>query len=504
MELRKLLRLRAEPGSSDRSVAKILGISKNTVKAYYRAFIQSNLPLEEVLRLTDKDLAEVFYKSPEDSERLKTLKEEIPLIVGDLGKRGVDRKRLWVEYRERHPDGYAFTQFSLYMKQAKQWAETSLRMEHKAGDKLFVDFAGGKLSLFDRKTREEKKVEVLVTVLPYSGLAYVEALESQKIPQFIRGLGNALEYFGGTPALIVTDNLKSAVTRAHRYEPKINRTFREFCEHYKMETQPARPGAPQDKAHVENMVKIVYRKIFAPLRNEPIFDLDTLNERIHELLEKMNNAPRTDRPESRRELFEAVEKETLRPLPADRYEPQQYEMKKVDKFCFIHISEDKSAYSVPYIFVGKTVLVAYSDRHLTVYHEFERIAYHVRTGKRQNLIPEHLPPKHRPEVLDWDEERILAKGAVIGPETVAYLKAVMAKSRHPFIGFRLCAGILSLAKESRYGSSRLNEACKRALLFQNFNYSSIESILKNKLDENSFAPVQYSLPQHENLRNDYH
>ncbi len=503
MEVRKLLKLRSEEGRSDRSVARMLGISKTTVGNYYQAFLKSELPLAEVLELSDEDIEDLFYKGPIEPERFKTLMEEIPHMEKELGKRGVDKKRLWIEYRERHPGGYAYTQFCAHLKCALRQMESSVYLQHKAGDRLFVDFAGGKLPLVDRDTGEIWEAEVLVAVLPYSGLGYAEAVQSQKTAHFLYGLENALEYMGGVPALIVPDNLKSAVTRAHRYEPELNRTFEDFCTHYGTAAHPTRTAAPKDKAHVENMVKIVYRKIFAAFRNETFFDLDTLNRRIRELIDALNDAPLTNRSESRRALFETGEKETLRSLPPARYEPKRYETKKVSKFCFIQASEDLNFYSVPYPYIGKTVDVVYSARHLEVIHNNRRIAYHVRTKERYQLIPAHLPPKHQPELTEWSEERIVAKGAAIGPETAAYLKALIASRPHPHIAFRACLGILALAKENRYGPYRLNNACKRAALFDNYSYHSIESILKKDLDRLTPAPTQYALPLHHNVRNDY-
>ena len=504
MKVRNLLQLRSEEGRSDRSVGKILGVSKTTVKAYYQAFVESGLPLVEVLRLGDGDLEDLLGKGgPPESERQRALRGELSYMEKEMGKRGVDKKRLWIEYRERHPEGYGYTQFCHHLKQALREVESSVYLAHKAGDRLFVDFAGEKLKLTDRATGKARELEVLVAILPYSGLGYVEAVESQKTVHFLGGLEHAFEYMGGVPALIVPDNLKSAVTRAHRYEPTLNRTFDEFCLHYGTAAHPTRAASPKDKAQVENMVKIVYKKVYALLRNETFFDLETLNQRIRELMEELNKAPLTGRPESRRDLFEAGERETLRPLPATRYELKRYETKKVSKFCFIQLSEDKNYYSVPYTHIGQTVEIVSTATHVEVLHNHRRIAYHVRTTERYQVIPEHLPPKNRPEAVEWSEERILAKGASIGTETAAYLKTLITSRPHPHIAFRACLGILSLGKESKYGPYRLNNACKRAARFKSYGFHSIESILKKGLDRETPPPLQYTLPLHANIRGNY-
>lgn len=505
MQVRKLLQLRSEEGRSDRSVAKMLEISKNTVKVYYQAFVKSELPLAEVLLLDDGDLEDLFTPGdPPESERQRVLLGEVPYIERELGKRGVDKKRLWIEYRERYPDGYGYTQFCHHLKQALHTVESSVHLQHKAGDQLFVDFAGGKLPVTDRETGTVWKAEVLVTILPYSGLSYAEALHNQKAASFLRGVENALVYIGGAPALIVPDNLKSAVTKAHRYEPKLNRAFDDFCGHYGTAAHPARAAAPCDKAHVENMVKIVYKRVYALLRNETFFDLETLNRRIRELMDALNTAPLTGRKESRQDLFDAGEKALLRPLPATCYEIRQYEAKKVSKFCFIQASDDKNYYSVPYIYIGKTVEVIFTDRHLEVIHNHHRIAYHVRTAQRYQVIAAHLPPGHQPEVMEWSEERILAKGAAIGEGTAAYLKALIASRPHPHIAFRACLGILALGKESRYGAVRLNNACTRAAGFRSYGFHCIESILKKGLKAPTAPPAYYTLPPHQNIRANYY
>lgn len=503
-QVRKLLQLRSEEGRSDRSVGKLLGVSKTTVKTYYRAFVESGLPLAEALRLCDGDLEDLFGKGgPVESARQRELREELSYMERELGRRGVDKKRLWIEYRERHPEGYGYTQFCHHLKQGLREVESSVYLAHKAGDRLFVDFAGGKLPLTDRATGEVREVEVLVAILPYSGIGYAEAVESQKTALFLGGLERAFEYMEGVPALVVPDNLKSAVTKAHRYEPSLNRTFEEFCLHYGTAAHPTRAASPKDKAHVENMVKIVYKKVFAIIRNETFFELGVLNDRIRELMDALNEAPLTGRPESRRDLFEAGERETLRPLPATRYEVKRYETKKVSKFCFIQLSEDKNYYSVPYTHVGEVVEVVSTAAHVEILHNHRRIAYHVRTTERYQVIPEHLPPKHRPEIMEWSEERILAKGASIGTETAAYLEMLMATRPHPHIAFRACLGILSLGKESKYGPHRLNSACRRAARFKSYGFQSIASILKKGLDRETPPPLQYTLPLHSNIRGNY-
>lgn len=505
VQVKQLLRMRHEEKKSDYKVGLLLGISKNTVKVYYKTFQESGLSYEEVLLLEDNDLIDLLgSKVKEHSKRFDDLMSELPGIEKELTRKHVDRRLVWTEYRLRHPDGYGYTQFCYYIEGRKKCSEASIHLEHKAGEKMFIDFTGSKLQVVDRVSGEAKNLEVFVAILPCSQLTYIEVVRSQKEGDFIMATGNALKYFGGVPDTIVPDNLKSAVTKADRYEPEINRNFSRFGEHYNTAIIPARARHPKDKAYVEGAVKILYRRVFAPLRNKIFYNIEDLNEAVSELLEKHNDTTLTGRQESRRELFNMMEKTELKPLPDTRYSVKKFELKRVSKFYQVQLKEDKFYYSVPYKYIGENVEVIYSMTEVEVYFKQHRIAYHKRSfTKKHSIIDEHMPPAHQANI-SWNKEQILTLASTIGPETEMYIKKYIESKSHPVEAFKCALGIISFGKESKYGKNRLNNACKRGLRFNSLSLKTIEIILQKGLDKEEDFKQNYNLPEHENVRQNYH
>lgn len=356
IKIRQILRLQSQ-GCSKLQIAAQTGIARNTLKKYIREFISSGLTFEEINELSDKELEDLFVK-PEDrplNERLQILFSLFPAIDKELKKKGVTRLMLWEEYKRAHPDGVGKSQFKHYFSQWKAQVNPTMHMEHKAGDKLYVDFAGDKLSIVDQQTGEIKPVEVFVAILGASQLTYVEAVMTQQKEDFVFACENALHYCQGVPAAIVPDNLKSAVTKSSKYEPTLNETFADFAEHYSTAILPARAYRPRDKALVENAVRIIYTRIYVKVKREQYFTLEQLNAAILAALEEHNNAPLRGRQYSRRQQFEEIEKTALMPLPPLRYELKKHQYATVAKNGHVGLSSDKHYYSVPYRFIGKKV-----------------------------------------------------------------------------------------------------------------------------------------------------
>ncbi len=504
IQVKQLLRMRHKEGKSDYKVGKMLGISKNTVKSYYVSFLESCIDYEEVSKLNNDDLYDLFgSKDRQKNKRREDLEREIPNFKLELQKRHVDKTVLFLEYKAKYPDGYNYTQFCHYMKQGEKASEASLLLDHKSGEKMFVDFTGSKLYVTEKGTGKRSETEVFVAILPCSQMTYVEAVRSQKLEDFLNVTVNSLKYFGGSPEAIIPDNLRSAVTKADRYEPEKNRNYKILGEHYNTTIFPTRPNHPKDKAYVEGVVKIIYKRIFAPLRNRIFYSIEELNQAVFDLLEKHNDTLLSGRKETRRELFESVEKPLLKPLPANDYIMKKFETKKVNKFYEIQLGEDKFYYSVPYQYIGETVEIIYSKSEVEVFFKHKRIAWHKREYKKVRTInPEHLPAAHKAYV-SWNKESILALADQIGESTSEYCKQIIESKNYPFEGHRACLGILSLGKESSYGKERLNNACLRGLLFKSFSLKTIKSILKKNLDKKGKPEQNYELPTHENVRRDY-
>ena len=340
--IREIIRYHVTTDLSERQIARALQVSRAVVGKYLRAFAGSGLGWQEVAQMADSALIaqlEGLKKEPK-STRYRQLSEKFPGLLAELKKKGVTLQLLWEEYLQEHPDGYQYTQFCYHF-QAWRNNEVRMHIEHKAGDKMFADYAGTKLAVTDRVSGEQRDVEVYIGILGASELTYVEASESQEEKEWVRSNERALRYFQGSTAALVPDNLKSAVTRADRYEPGINHTFEEFARYYGMVVVPARVRKARDKALAENGVRLVYQRIYAPLRNQTFYSLKELNEAIWRLLEKHNNTNFQGMDISRRELFEQIERDVLRPLPAEPFPMISVQVVNVQYNYHVKLLEDQ-------------------------------------------------------------------------------------------------------------------------------------------------------------------
>jgi len=480
MELKKQIGILQSLGYGKKTIARELGLSKNTVKSYL-----------DVSEEKDGD-------SPNES-RKEDLYSFFPYCRSELPRTGVTRQILWGEYRSRYPDGYSYSQFCEYLKQCLDRRDISLHIEQQPGDKLYIDFAGSKMSIADPYTGDIKEVEVFVAVLGYSGKTYVRACESQRKEDFLSCIVRALNYFGGVPRVLVPDNLKSGVDKANPYEAEINRDLLDLGNHYDIAVLPARSLKPRDKAWVERMVQIVYTRIYAPLRNQVFTNLDKLNDAIEEYLEKHNNVPLQGRQESRNLLFESEEKVHLRPLPNDYWELKEYLQVKVMKNCHVQLHRDRHYYSVPYHYIGQKVKLVYTATYVAIYLNGERIAYHLRDRIpfKYTTVKDHLPSSHQ-FVSEWNPSKFIEWAGHIHPDVGSYITKVLENKSYPEQTYRSCAGILSFEKKA--GKDRLIAACQRASSFGVYNYKVISQIINNRLDRVETKPKQITMPLHENIR----
>jgi transposase len=419
-------------------------------------------------------------------------------------RKGVTLELLHHEYLEQHPDGYRYSQFCEYYRRWCKKRRLSMRQVHRAGEKLFVDYAGQKPKVVDRSTGEEREVELFVAAFGASSYTYAEATETQRVADFIGSHSRALAYFGGVPELVVPDQLKSGVTRACRYEPGIQRSYEEWSRHVGTTLLPARPKKPRDKATVEVAVQVVERWILARIRHETFFSLGELNRRIAELLEELNGRTMRAYGQSRRERFDAIDRPALRPLPPEAFELAEWKHARVN--LDYHVEFDRLYYSVPYPLVHEEVEIRATGTSLEVFRKGERVALHVRPTYYApggfSTKPEHMPKSHRKH-LEWTPTRLIEWGESVGPKTGALIESILEHRPHPEQGYRSCLGILRLEKQ--YGNERLEAACERAVLVRARSYRHVQSILKNGLDRvpptTKSAPTQRALPlTHENVR----
>jgi len=504
-KVRTIIRLYTE-GVSKQSIGERTGLPRNSVKKYIRLFLASGKSMDTIEAMNDTELEQMFLDMVprhhiEDDPRYKSLEAFFPSMEKALKSRENTKEAQWREYIAQNPDGYRLSQFKRYYLLWLKVRNPVMHIEHKAGEKMYVDYAGEKLLVMDPVTEDTIEAEVFVAVLGASQLTYVEASYSQKKEDFIKSCENALLYFGGVPNAIVTDNLKSAVIKSNRYEPTLNEAFRDFVSHYSMAALPAAPYKPKHKALVEGAVKILYRTMYSVVNRRAWSCMELLNAEIKDALETYNNRPMKGRPYSRRQLFEDTERHMLNPLPGKRYELKHRYVATVMKNNYVCLAEDKHYYSVPYRFIGKKVTLLYSASELDVYHRYERIASHKRNRHPfgHTTINEHLASQHR-FMSDWNPDKFIERAEQVGPQAKEYILQLLNTRQHPEQTYRSCQGVLSFA--ARVGKERLENACKRALQYGDYGYHTIRTILERGLDKNIDDELKenQSVPSHKNIR----
>lgn len=500
-KLRQIFKLYSQHQGT-RVISAMTGISRNTVKKYIAEYKRLQRPWEELSTLNDTELNEIFCSEPpvEIPERLKELYAFFPYAERKLRRKGMTLQLLWKEYCEKHPQAYQSTGFYKHFALWQGQSQPSMRMVHKVGDKMFIDFAGKKLNIVDADTGEIIPVEVLVAILGASQLTYVEAVESQEMEDLIMACQNALHYFGGSPAAVVPDNLKSAVTKGSLYEPQMNENFEAFADHYGMVVLPTRIAKPQDKSLVEGMVKITYNRVYTHLYDKTFHSVKELNEAILIYLQSHNQLSFLGRDYSRREQFDEMEKQMLQPLPAKLFEMRQQSVVTVAKNGHIGLHCDKHYYSVPYGFIGKKVKILYTKHKVDIYYKLEVIASHdrIKSPHQYTTLKEHMATYHQ-YLTDWNPGRFLEDAYKIHNDVGIFIDQVILRKPHPEQAYKSCQGILSFAK--RLGNERLIRACQRAYQCGQFHYKGVENILLRNLDQFEIEKENpIPMPPHENIR----
>ena len=503
-KIRQLLRLYAD-GRGSKFISKTTGISRNTVKKYLLHYVSLGITLKDVDTMSDGQLATAFLleKPKIDSSRVLELEAMMAELVTRLRKRGITKQMIHEQYLKKHPDGFLHSAFLVRLNAYMGMSKPSMRVPHKVGDKLFIDFTGEKLHIVDPDTGEVQYVETFVAILGCSQHTYVTAVPSQKKEDFILACERALHFYGGVPEAIVPDNLKSAVTKAGRYESELNNCFAAFGEHYNTYIFPTRVYKPKDKALVEGAVKIIYTTIFSRIDEKVYHSLEALNEDILVYLEDHNNSILTGCDYSRRQQFDQIEKDVLKPLNQYLFDPMTTKMATVSKSGFVTV--DYRYYSVPYKFIGKKVMLMFNRTKVEAYNEHYIIAVHVRHFGQEKFIQndEHLASWHK-YPTEWNPQKFINDAALIDPVVEDYIKKVLARTEYPEKNYRACLGILNY--KNRVGETRLINACKRADSFNVYNYGIIERILKSKADfiplddETTQKSNDNQMPLHENIR----
>jgi transposase len=496
--IREVLRLHYSVGMSQHTVARSLGLAQGTVSKYLNRTRRAGLtwPLPPELD-DDVQLENLLYPPPSKLPSDERPQPDWAVMHRELRRASVTLMLLWEEYCDTTSDGFSY---SWFCERYKDWVgrlKPTLRQVHVAGEKLFVDYSGHTMEVIDGLTGEVLTAQIFVAVLGASNFTYAEASFTQSLPDWISSHVRAFTFFGGTARQTVSDNLKAGVTRACFHEPMVNRTYADLARHYSTAILPARPYRPKDKAKVEVGVQIVGRWILARLRNRHFFSLAALNEAVRDLLIDLNNRTLRSWGQSRRELFEELDRPALTPLPDEPYEYAEWKRCRVN--LDYHVEIAKHYYSVPYNLLRQEVEARITQKTVEIFLRGKRVASHLRSTlpHRPTTVAEHMPSSHR-RYRDWTHERIRCEAAKVGPDADTLIDVILRSRPHPEQGFRSAIGILGLVK--RYGSERVDAACARALLLNARSYKSVAAILKNGTDKT--APPMQDAPIlfHSNIR----
>lgn len=508
IKLKEILRLKYEAQLSLRQIGLCLGLSIGVISKYLQRAEAAGIswPLPE--GLSDVELEAQLQPGRSRTVSSDLAEPDFVDIERELKQKGMTRQLLWEEYAEAHPDNhYSYSRFTVLFKRWRRTQQLSMRQQHCVGEKLFVDYCGPTLAVVNPDTGAIREAQVFVAVLGASSYTFAEATWSQSLPDWVGSHVRAFEFYGGLPEVVVPDNLKSAVSKACRYDPDINPTYQQMAEHYGVAVVPARPYKPKDKAKAEVGVQIVERWIMMRLRKQTFYTLAALNLAIKSLLEDLNRRPFKKRAGSRLTQFELLDKPALKPLPDAAYAYRHIQKARVH--LDYHVEYNSHYYSVPYQLVKEEVMVHAGDNTLAIFHQGRQVAIHPRAHHAggHTTDTQHMAKAHRKH-QEWSPQRFLRWAQSIGPHTQTVIQYQLESRRHPEHGYRACLGLLNLSK--KYGKERLDAACYRAAEIGGMHYKNIASILSNSMDKvplaNAEAESRPSLPlMHDNVRgSDYY
>jgi transposase len=506
LQIRKIIQL-IEDGCSYREMNRLTGIHRQTIVEYCQRIKQTGKNYQELLQLPDEELSGLV--SPPKVEviadtRYQWLEDRMEYYLHELERKGVTRQLLWEEYLMEQPDGYCYSHFCEHVARYKRIHQATLHLTHQPGERLEVDFTGDHLHYFDPSTGEKILCPVLVCTLPYSGYSYLEPLQSAKLEHLIPALNRAVTYIGGVPRMVVSDNMSQIVTRSCRYEPSFTELAEQWAVYYQTFFKSTRVGKPKDKPSVEKGVHLSYQRVYARLRNETYYSLVDLRNRSWELQDEFNDRLMYKLTFSRRERFNQEEKAFLKALPQEPFIIKHKADAKVKKNYHVILGEDWHQYSVPYQYIGQQVSIVYDEQVVEVFIKLQRIAVHGRDYRRNGYttLAEHMPESHRHylEQRGWTSDDFTERASRIGEYTEKAIQCLLSSRTFIEQTYDGCLGVLHLS--DKYGTDRLEAACKRATQGTRITYRIVKNILENNLDKEPLITSEFRLfiPDHDNIR----
>lgn len=501
----KQVLLRHRNGESNRSIAKALSISKNTVNKYVDLAKNDQLSIETLTRMDDIELDFRFNGgSPAyTDERYEDFMRRLPYFEEQMRRKHMTLQLLWEEYREEVPDGYGISQFRFHYRQntVSRRAVTVLKDLYVGGDKLYLDYAGDTMEYIDRETGEIVKVQVFVAVLPASDYAFAMAVPSQRTEDFCHAIDCCLQTLGGVPRQLVPDNLKAAVVKADRYSPTINAALEQLANHYGCVVNPARAMHPKDKALVENAVKLVYRRVYEPLRNRVFYSIEELNEAIRDKVAAHNGKRVQGADYSRQERFASIDMPNLQPLPDARFEIISTTQAKVALNGCVYLGKDKHYYSVPHQHIGRNTTIRFTQSLVKVYVVRECVATHRRDTRKGGYTIEktHLA-SHCNAYRDRSPQYYITRASHISETLKEVMELLFVGVNAPETLYRSADGLLSLCRST--APDIMDYACRLAIDREKVSYGYINNLVKSIIVNGvSLPPISdIIVPDHENIR----
>jgi transposase len=504
-KVKRIVQLKVE-GFTKNKISQNLGIHRKTLDDYLFKLELTGNSFQDLLSWKEDDLASLVFDTNNirlPDSRLKDLEGRFSSIVQQLSRPGVTKRLLWEEYRMSNPDGYGYSQFCEHFSRYNIRNEATMHFDHQPADCLQVDFAGKPLAIVDRQTGEIIPCPVLVCVLPFTNYPYIEAMSSAKQEQLFSALNRCMDFLGGVPRNILSDNMKQYVIKNLRYEFKFSELVDQWALHYNTNLIATRPRKPKDKPSAENNVYITYLRVYAKIRNEVFYSLFDLNLRIQQLIEQHVHMPFQKRPGTRHNQFVEKEKPYLKPLPAEPFIIKHTTKGKVQMNYHVYLGEDNHRYSVPYQYIGQPTKIIYDENNVEIFIGFKRIANHKRDYRYggYTTLDEHMPEKHLryKETRGWNAEHFMSVAKEVGDYSSGVFSKILASKEFVEQTYLSCIGLKRLLKI--YGPERFELACKRALRGSKVHYGMISNILEKNLDKQEDNESDlFTIPEHKNIR----
>ena len=491
--IKDVIRLKWHAQLPHAQIAATLKISKGVVAKYVGLATAAGLDWDTVQDWSEQQLSAALQ--PRSVASLAVVVPDWGRIHRELDRKGVTLMLLWQEYVAAHPEGrtWRYTQFCEHYKAFAATLKRSMRQHRRAGEKMFIDYAGSTVPLSDGA-----RAQIFVSAMAASSCVFACATPAQRLDDWIAGMVRALHFYGGVPQLVVPDNATAVIASADRYEPRANETVQDFARYYGTSVLPARPRSPKDKATAESSVQVIGRWVLARLRHHRFDTVAQVDAAIAELLPSVNNRPFQKLPGSRASVFAELDAPALMPLPPQRYELARFKTVKVH--IDYHIEVDGHRYSVPHPLVGQTLQARLTKHGVELLLRGQRVAAHARSNRRggYTTVEAHMPAAHRAH-LEWTPQRLIEWGQQIGMACGELITRLLQTFKHPEHGYRSCLGLLSLSR--RYGKERLEAACERALALGTVRYRHVRDLLANNRDLLvQEATAEWTSPAHANVR----